>query len=124
MKFKEYLVEADDREIKQRWGQYLKSNNMLKNGVNILKQIKKHGGNAWIVGGAVRDLVVGKEPHDIDIATDLPIDELEKIFKTYDIGKSRDMGIVVINQGGYQFEIAQLRGEDYTIPKTVRKIIK
>lgn len=124
-KFKEYLIESDDRKIKQRWKQYLKSNAMLRNGVDILNKIKTKGYDAYIVGGGVRDIILGQEPHDIDISTNMPIEDLDAMFKTYDIGKSKDFGIVVVNQGGFQFEIAQLRGnENYMKPKTVRKIIK
>jgi tRNA nucleotidyltransferase/poly(A) polymerase len=125
MRLKQFITESEDKEIKQRWDQYVKSDPMIKNAVDILEKINSKGYDAYIVGGAVRDLILGDKPHDIDISTNMPIDELDKIFKTYDIGKSKDFGIVVVNHGGYQYEIAQLRGnEDYRIPKTVRKILK
>lgn len=112
MRFQEYITEGSD--IKRRWQKYVNSNPMIKNGVKILDIINKMGYKAYIVGGSVRDLVLGKEPHDIDIATNTPIDELETKFKTYDIGKSKDFGIVVVNQGGFQYEIAQFRKDgDY-----------
>ncbi len=123
MRYENCLNESDDKDIKERWSKYIKSDKMIKNGVDILKIIEKHGGKAWIVGGAVRDLIMGVKPHDIDITTDLSMDKLDKIFKTYDVGRGRDLGIVVVNHGGEQFEIAQLRGENYMKPKTVRKII-
>ncbi len=115
MKFQKYLTETDDKEIKQRWNQYLQKNSMLKNGVDILNKINSYGYDAYIVGGGVRDIILGKEPHDIDISTNMPIEKLDTIFKTYDIGKSKDFGIVVVNQGGFQYEIAQFRSEkDYS----------
>lgn len=115
MKFKQFLQESEDKEIKQRWNDYIKSDPMIKNGVDILKKINSKGYDAYIVGGAVRDLILGIKPHDIDISTNMPIDELNKLFKTYDIGKSKDFGIVTVNQGGYQYEIAQFRSEsDYS----------
>jgi len=115
MRLKQYITESEDKEIKQRWDQYVKSDPMIKNAVDILKKINSKGYDVYIVGGAVRDLILGDKPHDIDISTNMPIDELDKIFKTYDIGKSKDFGIVVVNQGGYQYEIAQFRSEsDYS----------
>ena len=107
MRLGNYIVENSDD--KKRFNKYLASNGMLKIGVKILRDITKKGYKAYIVGGAVRDLILGHNPHDIDIATNMPVEELEKMYKTYDIGKSKDFGIVVVNVGGHQFEIAQFR---------------
>ena len=111
MRLEKYINESQDRQIKKRWEQYINTNPMIKNGVSVLDKISSKGYDAYIVGGAVRDLIMGYEPHDIDISTNCPIDVLEKLFKTYDIGQSKDFGIVAINQGGYQYEIAQFRSE-------------
>jgi len=122
MRLEDFISESTD--IKKQWLQYVKSNPMLKAGVEVMTKIETKGSNAWVVGGAVRDIVLGTNPKDIDIATNMKMDELEKIFKTYDVGSSRDFGIVVVNHKGFQFEIAMLRGETYQKPKTVRKITK
>jgi len=122
MRLQQYKKENIDD--KKRWDEYLKSNDMLKAGIEIIRKIRKDGGDAWIVGGAVRDIILGNQIKDIDIATSHPMDKLGKLFKTHDVGKSRDFGIVVVVHKGYQFEIAQLRGETYTRPKTVRKILE
>ena len=115
MRLQQFITESEDKEIKQRWNQYVKSDPMIKNAVSILEKINNKGYDAFIVGGAVRDLIMGVKPHDIDISTNMPIEELNKMFKTYDIGKSKDFGIVVVNQGGYQYEISQFRSEsDYS----------
>jgi tRNA nucleotidyltransferase (CCA-adding enzyme) len=64
---------------------------------------------ALIVGGAVRDQFTHRECHDIDLATNAPIEVLEHVFETHDIGKSKDFGIVVIVFEGDAFEVAQFR---------------
>ena len=88
---------------------------MLETAKKICRQIEAEGYQALIVGGTVRDLAMGLDPHDVDIATNMPISWLEKMFKCYDIGKSRDFGIVVVNKDGYTFEIAQFRNDgNYT----------
>jgi poly(A) polymerase len=46
----------------------------------IASDLKSHGHQAWLVGGCVRDLVLGPEPKDYDISTDATPDELLKIF--------------------------------------------
>lgn len=93
------------------WKNYLRSNSMLSSAVKILNKITSRGYTAYIVGGAVRDIVLGLAPHDIDIATNCPIDEIETIYKTHDIGKSKDFGIVVVQEGGHSFEVAQYRSD-------------
>ena len=61
---------------------------------------KKNGYQLYVVGGAVRDAILGKKPKDFDLATDAKPDEVEKIakqgkFKTVDVGKS--FGVVIVN---------------------------
>lgn len=94
---------------------------MLKAGVEVLKKL---GGNSFIVGGTIRDLITGeKAPDDIDIATDVPMDKIESMFTTHDIGANKDFGIVVAKYKGFDFEIAQFRKDVYEKPKYVRKIL-
>ncbi len=110
MKFKRYLIEA--REQLRDWNSYIRRNKELQAGVNILSKINKAGYKAYIVGGSVRDIILGNlKPHDVDIATNMPMAELQKMFKTYDIGKSKDFGIVTVKHGGHDFEIAQFRND-------------
>jgi len=123
MRLIQYLNEA--KEALKDWNNYIKSNKELAAAVKIMNKINKKGYKSYIVGGAVRDIVLGNlKPHDIDIATNMPINELNKIFRTYDIGKSKDFGIVVVKQNGMNFEVAQFRNDTYIKPKYVRKIIK
>lgn len=83
---------------------------MVKAALKVLSQIEnKLGEQALIVGGAVRDIILGKDPHDIDIATSASPEQIGTIFKTHDIGKSKDFGIVVVQQDGFDFEVAQFR---------------
>jgi len=109
MSFTDHLYEA--REMFKDWMQYVKKNSELAAGVKVLQKINKAGYKAYIVGGPVRDITLGKQPNDIDIATNMPMDKLSKMFKTYDIGKSKDFGIVVAKEGGHDFEIAQFRAD-------------
>ena len=68
--------------------------------VKIYKLFKKNKKQLFVVGGAVRDAVLGKRPKDFDLATDAKPDEVLKIakqggFKTVEVGKS--FGVVVVN---------------------------
>lgn len=48
---------------------------------NIIETIELHGHSAYIVGGCVRDAIMGKTPHDYDICTSALPDEILDIFK-------------------------------------------
>ena len=78
-------------------------------GMEILDIIENNGHKSFFVGGCVRDLIMGLKPHDIDITTNMPMEEIEKLFDTHNIGQSKDFGIVVVNHKGFSFEVAQFR---------------
>jgi tRNA nucleotidyltransferase/poly(A) polymerase len=108
MRFTQYLNEA--REQLKDWQSYIRRNKELQAAVSVLQRINKAKYKAYIVGGSVRDIILGNlKPHDVDIATNMPMEELGKMYKTYNIGKSKDFGIVVVKQGGFDFEVAQFR---------------
>jgi tRNA nucleotidyltransferase/poly(A) polymerase len=110
MRLLRYLIEA--REQLKQWNKYVKDNKELQAGVKILNKLNKAKFKAYIVGGSVRDIILGNlKPHDVDIATNASIDALNRLFKTYDIGKSREFGIVTVREGSFQFEIAQFRND-------------
>jgi poly(A) polymerase len=48
--------------------------------IQIAVRLREHGFEAWLVGGCVRDLVLGREPKDYDISTDATPDQLLQIF--------------------------------------------
>lgn len=48
----------------------------------ILEQLERKG-EGYLVGGCVRDILLGKEPHDYDFCTNLSYEELKRIFKPY-----------------------------------------
>ncbi len=54
-----------------------------KDVIEAMKILHSHGYQAYIVGGAVRDLLLGKSPSDYDIATDATPEEVMKIFEQH-----------------------------------------
>lgn len=65
-----------------------------------------------IVGGAVRDFLIGdNDPHDIDLATNIPFDRLATKFDLEDITKNtvNAQPVSIIKFDGFVFEIAQFR---------------
>jgi len=49
--------------------------------VSIIKRLKSSGFDAYIVGGAVRDLILGKKPKDFDIVSSASPARIKKIFR-------------------------------------------
>jgi tRNA nucleotidyltransferase/poly(A) polymerase len=48
--------------------------------IEIAAELRSRGFQAWLVGGCVRDLVLGREPQDYDISTDARPDDLLRLF--------------------------------------------
>lgn len=55
--------------------------NISPNALKVLYRLKSAGYDAYLVGGGVRDMLLGREPKDFDIATNALPDEVEKIFR-------------------------------------------
>lgn len=52
---------------------------------SVLSQLENAGFSAYIVGGCVRDAVMGKKPHDYDICTSATPEEMMRVFSDRDI---------------------------------------
>ncbi|HDD7418077.1 TPA: CCA tRNA nucleotidyltransferase [Staphylococcus aureus] len=77
----------------------------------ILEQIQDNGFEAYYVGGSVRDYVMGRNIHDIDITTSATPDEIESIFShTIPVGKEHGTINVVFNDENY--EVTTFRAEE------------
>ena len=46
----------------------------------VARMLSKEGYDIYLVGGAIRDIVMGKKPHDYDLATNALPDEMINIF--------------------------------------------
>ncbi len=82
---------------------------MLDEAFEILREIQSRGHLAVIAGGAVRNILLGRPPTDVDLATDMPLHELSSLFKTHAVGRSETFDTVVITRGGHAFEISRFR---------------
>ncbi|MES9852527.1 MAG: polynucleotide adenylyltransferase PcnB [Candidatus Thiodiazotropha sp. L084R] len=54
--------------------------NISKNAVKVLYRLSKSGYEAYLVGGGVRDLLLGREPKDFDVATNALPEEVKEVF--------------------------------------------
>lgn len=77
---------------------------------------KKSGHKLYIVGGAVRDMLLGKTPKDYDVTTAVKPNEVVKVLNDYGIynfPKGEAFGVVSAVINGEEFEIATFRSEKY-----------
>ena len=82
----------------------------------IILALEVNGFQAMIVGGAVRDILLGAEPKDIDIATDALPEEIlqiahERDWKTIEVGVH--FGVVKLVIDHVHYEVATFRDERY-----------
>jgi len=82
----------------------------------VIKKIMDAGGQAFLVGGALRDWLLGIDVVDYDIATSFTPEQVERIFadeKTWPSGKR--FGTITVEIGGIPIEITTFRSEsNYT----------
>ena len=75
----------------------------------VCEGLQQQGHKAYVVGGAVRDLLIGTEPKDFDVATDATPDEIRRAFR-----RSRAIGrrfqIVHVMMGQETIEVTTFRG--------------
>ena len=89
---------------------------------SILESLQKAGYEAYVVGGCVRDALLGREPHDWDITTSALPTEVKNVFpRTVDTGLQH--GTVTVLCGGTGYEVTTFRVdgvyEDGRHPKEV-----
>jgi poly(A) polymerase len=78
--------------------------------IGIVRALQKAGFKSYLVGGCVRDLLIGIHPKDFDIATDAKPDEVKRIIhRAYVIGKR--FRLVLVRREEQQFEVATFRRE-------------
>lgn len=75
----------------------------------VLNKIEEHGFQAYVVGGYVRDLIMGIKSIDVDICTDALPKDIKKIF---DIpSESSEYGSINFKLNNYNFDITTFREE-------------
>src|ERR1700733_9062211 len=67
--------------------------------ISTIETLRQHGFQAYLVGGCVRDLLLGREPADFDVATSsTPAQVMETFPETYAVGAQ--FGVVLVPSPG------------------------
>ena len=108
---------------------------MPKEVLFILNKLKEEGFDAYIVGGCVRDKLLGLHPHDYDITTSAKPNEIKRVFKDFKtilIGEEFGTVGVLIDETLYEVTTFRIDGkylnfrkpENVTFSKSLREDLK
>jgi poly(A) polymerase len=75
-----------------------------------VERLKRQGFDAYFVGGCVRDMLMGKEPLDHDIATSARPGEIAGIF-AHVVPVGEQFGVMLVIEEGHSFQVATFRAD-------------
>jgi putative nucleotidyltransferase with HDIG domain len=77
---------------------------------SVCNTLQRHGHQAFLVGGCVRDILLRREPADFDVATDATPAEVQQLFPSaLDVGAQ--FGVVLVRQDSLKVEVATFRSD-------------
>lgn len=77
---------------------------------DILEALNRHGFEAYVVGGAVRDYIAGRGNKDVDITTSATPDEVRAVFPNAELVGAH-FGVSLVKTGGETVEVATFRND-------------
>lgn len=78
----------------------------------VLSVLQEHGYEAYVVGGCVRDSILGRDPHDWDITTSAKPEQVKELFPhTIDTGLQHGTVTVMIDREGFEVTTYRIDGE-------------
>ena len=83
--------------------------NMAEEVLKVLYRLRNSGQKGYLVGGAVRDLLLGGRPKDYDVATDARPDEIKKLFVNSRLIGRRFRLAHIVFKGGRVVEVSTFR---------------
>ncbi len=76
----------------------------------IIDDLRARGRQAYLVGGCVRDLLLGREPQDYDVATDARPEQVVELFPRSQMVGAH-FGVVLVRGDGTEVEVATFRSD-------------
>lgn len=99
----------NDVQIVSRKEHGISRTQISENALKVLYRLKKSGYQAHLVGGGVRDLLLGQEPKDFDVVTDAKPEQVHKLFRNSRL-IGRRFRLVHVVFGRDVIEVATFRG--------------
>ena len=114
-------ISSDDYTVIPRSEHGISREQIDKNALDVLYGLKRAGYDAYLVGGAVRDLMLGIEPKDFDIATNAEPEQIKAVFKKRCRLIGRRFRLAHVGYGRNVIEVATFRGDGEGSSKVSRK---
>jgi len=109
--------------MKRLLKEIMQNNKEWQAAYSVNEQLENAGFEAVIVGGAVRDAILGRPAHDVDVATNAMPDEVKAVFNhTVDIGIQHGTVLVIVPAGSVEVTTYRTDGEytDHRRPEEVQ----
>ncbi|MGR8929107.1 MAG: polynucleotide adenylyltransferase PcnB [Gammaproteobacteria bacterium] len=111
------MIGEPDTELVQQPKIYPRSEHCIsrsqisENALKVLQRLKKANFEAYLVGGCVRDLLLGREPKDFDVATNASPEQVKQVFRNCRI-IGRRFRLAHVFFGKEIIEVATFRGSE------------
>jgi tRNA nucleotidyltransferase (CCA-adding enzyme) len=106
----ERIQESTMEGFDQKWQSAIAASEELRVALDLMKHIKsKNQGDIYIVGGVPRDLLMGNEVDDVDMATNIPFEDIARDFQIRNISKNDSQPVYTILWKGYNYDLAKFR---------------
>src|SRR5579863_3410406 len=76
----------------------------------VCATLRRHAHQAYLVGGCVRDLILGREPADYDVATDAHPERVQELFP-HSLAVGAKFGVILVVEDDAQVEVATFRSD-------------
>ncbi|HXN42354.1 MAG TPA: hypothetical protein VN918_11230, partial [Myxococcaceae bacterium] len=88
--------------------------------LKVVGRLRQHGHQAYLVGGCVRDLLLGQKPKDFDVATSAHPGEVRAIFRNCRLIGRRFRLAHIYFKGGKLIEVSTFRANPIEIEEAAR----
>ena len=95
--------------------------NISRNAVKVLYRLNSAGYQAYLVGGGVRDLLLGREPKDFDVATDASPEQVKSVFSNCRL-IGRRFRLAHVHFGREIIEVATFRSNQESDQQSARQL--
>jgi len=106
------LIPLAERQVIPRSEHNISREHLSEAAMKVLQTLKRHNYAGFLVGGSVRDMLLGLQPKDFDIATDATPEQLTHLFRNAQI-IGRRFRIVHIRFGRETIEVTTFRGHHH-----------
>ncbi|MEM9068248.1 MAG: polynucleotide adenylyltransferase PcnB [Myxococcota bacterium] len=100
------------------------SENVDDDAVKVVRRLTRYGHTAYLVGGGVRDLLIGRRPKDFDVATSARPSEVRRLFRNCRVIGRRFRLAHILFAGGKIIEVATFRrdpGQKFHVGRYTRR---